>query len=115
MGSVLQIIVDNLLNRGPILERKHKENKSFSDLEKNVFERIPDFESLKLLRSYINKLTRCIQKIKLVNNYILLIIQGFHRILQTFPGNGLVRQGIRSEKVYCFPGFFKKSIWISSQ
>ena len=57
LWSVIEIIVDGLLNSEPILARKHKENKSFSDLEKNVFGRIPD-ESLKPLRSYINKLTR---------------------------------------------------------
>ena len=65
LWSVIKIV--DSLHSEPILEWKHKENKSFSDLEINVFGRIPDLESLKPLRSYINKLTRCIQK-KLVNN-----------------------------------------------
>ena len=68
LWSVIKIIVDSIRTRGPIFEWKHKENKSLSDLEKNVFGRIPEFESLKPLRSYINKLARSIQKIKFVND-----------------------------------------------
>ena len=35
LWSVIKIIVDSLHSE-PILEWKHKENKSFSDLEKNI-------------------------------------------------------------------------------
>ena len=62
--SVIKTIIDSIINQQPILEWPHKEHREFITLEKNTIGRIPNFESLKPLRVFVNKLARSLPRIK---------------------------------------------------
>ena len=47
-----------IINQQPILEWPHKEHREFITLEKNTIGRISNFESVKPLRVFVNKLAR---------------------------------------------------------
>ena len=53
--SVVKLLTDHIVTREPITEWPHLENKYLRQIESETFGRIPDFQSLKPLRSYINQ------------------------------------------------------------
>ena len=64
--TVIKDITDSILLKKPITTWHHKENKCFKELELKVIHRIPDFQSLRSLRSYIQNLLGNIPEIKFV-------------------------------------------------
>ena len=56
--------MDSIFSNTTISDRPHKEYKLFATLEKENLSRIPSFESIKPLRTHINKLIR---KLPMVN------------------------------------------------
>lgn len=56
--SVIKTLMDSIAKQEPLIEWPFKENKALINLEKNTFHRIPTFEAMKPLRTYINKLVK---------------------------------------------------------
>ena len=53
LWSVIKLITDSILNKKPITEWTFHENEVLSTLEKHNFSRIPSFNSIRPLRTYI--------------------------------------------------------------
>ena len=64
--NVIKTITDSVINQVPILDWEHKKA-PFSNLEKCLIGKIPDFQSLKSLRIYINKLARSVPTVKFIS------------------------------------------------
>ena len=58
--SIIKAITNSILNEKPLLEWSHSENNYCKRLGENVAGRIPDFESIKPLKSYINALVKSV-------------------------------------------------------
>ena len=56
-------VIDSIFAKVPIKEWQHKENKLLSKLGDNIIGRVPNFENLKPLRTYINTLVKVHVKI----------------------------------------------------
>ena len=56
--SMVKIVINSIYNKAPILEWPHKENIALRNIEKHIIGKIPNFESLKSIRSYINKCSK---------------------------------------------------------
>ena len=61
--SAIKILADSILSKTPISEWQLKEDKTLANIEKNVIHRVPDFASMKPLRSYINKVVALVPNI----------------------------------------------------
>ena len=57
---VIKDITNSILNEKPLLEWSHSDNNYYKRLGENVAGRIPDFASIKPLRSYINALVKSV-------------------------------------------------------
>ena len=66
LWSVIKDVTDSILKKEPIIHWTHKENALFEKLEGNVFLRIPDFDSLKPLRTYINQQLSSVKRVTFV-------------------------------------------------
>jgi len=62
--SVIKDITNSILNEKPLLEWSHSENNYYKRLGENVAGRIPDFASIKPLRSYINALVKSVPMVE---------------------------------------------------
>ena len=63
--SVTKDITNSILNDKPLLEWSHSENNYCKRLGENVAGRIPDFASIKPLRSYINTVVKSVPRVEL--------------------------------------------------
>ena len=61
--SAIKILADSILSKTPISEWQLKEDKTLANIETNVIHRVPDFASMKPLRSYINKVVALVPNI----------------------------------------------------
>ena len=62
--DVIEIAVNSIYHKTPIQQWPHRENETLKKIEKNILGGVPDFESLKTLRTYINKIAKCDQQVK---------------------------------------------------
>ena len=62
--SVIKDITNSILKEKPLLEWSHSENNYYKCLGENVAGHIPDFASIKSLRSYINALVKSVPMIE---------------------------------------------------
>ena len=62
--SIIKIVINSIYNKTPILEWPHKDNVFLRNIEKHVAGKIPIFESLKSIRSYINKSSKGTKLVK---------------------------------------------------
>jgi len=62
--SVIKDITNSIINEKPLLEWSHSENNYCKRLGENVAGRIPDFASIKPLRSHINALVKSVPMVK---------------------------------------------------
>ena len=62
--SVVKDITNSILNDKPLLEWSHSENNYYKRLGENVAGRIPDFASIKPLRSYINTVVKSVPRVQ---------------------------------------------------
>lgn len=62
--SVIKDITNSILNEKPLLEWSHSEHNYYKRLGENVAGRIPDFASIKPLRSHINLLVKSVPMVK---------------------------------------------------
>ena len=62
--SVIKDITNSILNEKPLLEWSHSENNHYKRLGGNVAGRIPDFASIKPLKSHINALVKSVPMVK---------------------------------------------------
>ena len=64
LQDVIEIVANSIYHKTPIQEWPHRENETLKKIEKNILGGVPDFESLKTLRTYINKIATCDQQVK---------------------------------------------------
>lgn len=62
--SVIKDITNRILKEKPLLEWSHSENNYYKRLGENVAGHIPDFASIKPLRSYINALVKSVPMVE---------------------------------------------------
>ena len=64
--TVMKCVTDSILKNIPIKDWPHIENKYLEQVGKNVIGRIPNFESLKPLRTFLNALSKKTPQIKFI-------------------------------------------------
>ena len=66
--NALKDIVDSILNNEPVLHWDHREIKNLNDFGIKLIVKMPDFENLKPLRTYINKLVKEIPNTEFIDD-----------------------------------------------
>ena len=59
-------VTDSILAKNPIKEWPHKEKKNLAKLGDNIIGKVPTFENLKPLRTYINGLAKEVKECKFI-------------------------------------------------
>ena len=70
--DVVEVVVNSTYHKTPIEEWLHRENVTLQNIYKTI--RVPEFELLKSLRTYIDKTAKCVQQVKFEETYDYEII-----------------------------------------